>query len=296
MNKFQLFFVLASVFVTSCSSPLALFTTDQQAYKTPAKVQCTNQSKNTDKYEWNFGDGTTSSEKDPQHLYTKAGTYEIVLNASKKNKTVITKKSITVTEPAETFVEIETTAGNIIIRLYNDTPLHKANFIKLVSEGFYDGTLFHRCIPDFMIQGGDPNSKNAQPGQALGMGGPGYQIPAEFNPHHYHIKGALAAARTGDQMNPKRESSGSQFYLVIGTPVSEGMLDRIQVSNKISYTPEQREAYTTKGGTPFLDGAYTVFGEVVEGLDVMEKIVSGPRNQQDRPQKDVSMKMKFINK
>lgn len=194
----------------------------------------------------------------------------------------------------EHLVLIGTPYGNIKVKLYNSTPLHRDNFLKLVQAGYYDSLLFHRVINAFMIQGGDPDSKTAKPGQMLGNGGPGYTIPAEIKPDLFHKKGALAAARLGDNINPKKESSGSQFYLVQGRVWSEAQLKSMGAQMGITFSPEQILAYTTIGGTPHLDGGYTVFGEVVEGLDVIDKIAAVKTGPNDRPVKDVKMWMKVI--
>ena len=238
-------------------------------------------------------------------------------------------------------VRISTNLGDIVVRLYDETPEHRDNFLKLAREGYYDSTLFHRVIKDFMIQGGDPDSKGAPAGQQLGSGGPGYTVPAEFvYPKYFHKRGVLSAARQADQVNPERRSSGSQFYIVWGKPYTEGQLNQLaaqldgqrgqQIFNELAaqhrdsiqamyqrgdqkglmelqnrlaaetdkilketqgftFTPEQKEAYTTVGGTPFLDNQYTVFGEVVEGLDVVEKIQLVATGKADRPKEDVVM-------
>ena len=242
-------------------------------------------------------------------------------------------------------VLIKTTLGDIIVSLYDETPLHRDNFLKLAAEGYYNGTLFHRVIKNFMIQGGDPNSKGAPAGAHLGTGGPDYTIPAEFNAALIHKKGALAAARQGDEVNPEKRSSGSQFYIVTGEVYSagkltqmekqmerqqlQGIFDNLVVQNRDrilecrkkrdnaglmaiqeelqqktmqlakeqgapKYTDEQRQAYTTVGGTPFLDRNYTVFGEVVEGLDVVEKIGAAATQPGDRPVEDISMEVSVI--
>lgn len=193
-----------------------------------------------------------------------------------------------------TYVKIETSMGDIVVKLYNETPLHRDNFIKLVREGVYDGLLFHRVIKNFMIQGGDPNSRDAKPGQSLGDGTLGYTIPAEFVPGLYHKKGALAAARQGDQVNPKKESSSCQFYIVQGEKWNADRLKMIEQRMGKSFTKEQMEVYATLGGTPFLDGDYTVFGEVVEGLEVVDKIAAVQCGAMDRPMTDVTMKMTII--
>lgn len=240
--------------------------------------------------------------------------------------------------PQETgsVVDILTTAGTIKVRLYDDTPLHRDNFLKLASEGFYDGVLFHRVISDFMVQAGDPDSKEAAPGARLGAGDPGYTIEAEIDyPRHYHKRGALAAARTGDQFNPERRSSGSQFYIVTGRPVTAVQLDAMAArqtdqlmqnyfrrlcsehaaeieelrkagdSEKlealrqnliaeteknvkpVELTEEMKAAYAAAGGTPSLDAQYTVFGEVIEGMDVVEKIEKAATDSSDRPLEDI---------
>lgn len=248
-------------------------------------------------------------------------------------------------EQKEQLVLIETTMGNIKVRLYNQTPKHRDNFIKLVKEGYFDGTLFHRVIRDFMIQGGDPKSRNAKPGDFLGNGGPGYTIPAEFDTALFHKRGALAAAREGDNVNPEKASAGSQFYIVEGKTFTDDELDQAEIRvnnmNKKSaffkyieqekekakknnetfdyskaqgeaaikteeefmnkppfkISPNQREVYKTIGGTPHLDQNYTVFGEVVEGLDVVDKISAMETDKNDRPVKDVRIiKMKLVRK
>lgn len=238
-----------------------------------------------------------------------------------------------------TKVNIETSLGNIIVRLYDETPFHRDNFIRLVNEGFYVDTLFHRVIKDFMIQGGDPDSKNAPSNKMLGMGGPGYNVQAEILPNLFHKRGALAAARQGDEVNPERESSGSQFYIVWGqiykasqiqqlnkqlqmqatqqifsTLASQHRAEILQLRKDrnqaglmelqerlikeseaeakkqgIGLTQEQMDLYTTIGGTPHLDGQYTVFGEVEEGMDVVEKIQNTSTQRGDRPKEDIKI-------
>lgn len=193
-----------------------------------------------------------------------------------------------------TYVLIETSYGNMTVKLYNETPLHRDNFVKLVKEGFYDSLLFHRVIRNFMIQGGDPASKYAPAGTMLGNGNVGYTIPAEFRPNLVHKKGALAAARTGDNVNPEKRSSGCQFYIVQGNVWNEGSFNAMQQQTGKQFTPAQKNIYTTIGGTPFLDADYTVFGEVVEGLDVIDKIAAVQCDRADRPVQDVRMKMTLI--
>ena len=187
----------------------------------------------------------------------------------------------------EVKVYLETTEGRMILQLSNATPLHRDNFLKLIKEGYYNGVLFHRVIKDFMIQGGDPESKEAKPGQMLGNGGPGYTVPAEFVDTLIHAKGALAAARLGDNMNPRKESSGSQFYIVQGRPWKDADLTAMEARSGRRYSEDQKKIYREQGGTPHLDGGYTVFGQLIEGMDVLDKIAKTATGGADRPSTDV---------
>ncbi len=193
-------------------------------------------------------------------------------------------------------IEIETDMGNIEVQLYAGTPKHRDNFVKLVKEGFYSGTLFHRVINTFMIQAGDPDSKGAKSGIVLGNGGPGYNVPAELEADYYHTKGALAAARMPDQVNPKKESSGSQFYIVQGSKVTDQLLDKIESMYGFKYTDAQRELYKKVGGTPHLDKNYTIFGQVISGMEVVEKIAAVRTDANNRPGEDIKIKKMRIKK
>lgn len=193
-------------------------------------------------------------------------------------------------------VLLETSMGNIRVVLYNETPRHRDNFLKLVKEGYYDGNLFHRVISSFMIQTGDSTTRHAKPGEEVGLHSPDYTIPAEIVfPKYFHKRGALAAAREPDDVNPEHASSGSQFYIVYGRRFSEDMIDAAQArldkstGGKVVLTPELRESYFKIGGTPHLDGQYTVFGEVVEGLDVVNKIQMVETDEKNRPKEDVKI-------
>ena len=193
-------------------------------------------------------------------------------------------------------VLLQTSFGDIIVRLSDSTPLHRDNFLSLVKRGFYDSVLFHRVIQNFMIQGGDPDSKHAKPGEPLGEGGPSYRIPAEFRQTLFHKKGVIAAARDN---NPEKASSGCQFYIVQGKTFTDGALETLETKRLLRKIPtDQREAYKTIGGTPHLDQNYTVFGEVVKGLDVVDKIAATPTSKgedRDRPLSDVKIiKAKLI--
>ncbi len=191
---------------------------------------------------------------------------------------------------------METSKGTIRIELYNETPLHRDNFIRLAKEGFYDGLLFHRVISSFMIQGGDPASRNAEKGARLGASADTATIPAEIRfPTLFHKRGALCAAREGDNGNPQRASSASQFYIVYGTRFNDEMLDQVQArldrttQGTVKLTDDVREAYKAKGGTPHLDGQYTVFGEVTEGMDVVKEIQWADTDENDRPIEDIQI-------
>ncbi len=186
-------------------------------------------------------------------------------------------------------IEMVTSQGKIALRLYDETPLHRDNFLKLVENHTYDGLLFHRVIKNFMVQAGDPKSRDAKPGQPLGDGTLGYTVPAEFRPNLIHKRGALCAARQGDQVNPKKASSATQFYIVQGQVWDDKTLDMMEQRFGKKFTAEQRKVYTTVGGTPHLDGDYTVFGEVVDGMDVINKIAEMPCDRMDRPVEDVKI-------
>ena len=201
-------------------------------------------------------------------------------------------------KPKNQYVRIRTSYGDCIIRLYNETPKHRDNFIKLTKSGFFNGTLFHRVIQNFMIQGGDPDSKNAKPGIELGNGGPKYTVPAEFNDSLFHKRGVLAAARDD---NPAKASSGSQFYIVEGKRYTDADLDKTEKLprfNGMNYKipASQREIYKTVGGTPSLDRNYTVFGEVITGLDMVDRIAAVPKDERDRPKTDVAMTVELLSK
>ena len=198
-------------------------------------------------------------------------------------------------KPKHDFVKITTSKGECIIMLYNQTPKHRDNFLKLSKEGFYNGTLFHRVIKEFMIQGGDPSSKTAKPGQALGSGDLGYRVGAEFRDSLFHKKGVLAAARDN---NPQKESSASQFYIVQGKKWTDATLDDVQMKrmNGRIIPESQRRVYKELGGTPHLDQNYTVYGEVVSGIEMVDAIAVLKTGTSDRPVEDVSMMVSVLKK
>lgn len=190
-------------------------------------------------------------------------------------------------------VEFDTDMGKFVIALFDDTPIHRDNFVKLVKSGFYDGLLFHRVIDDFMVQTGDPDSREAKPRKVYGEGGPGYTLPAEITTAHYHYRGAVAAAREPDEVNPQWESSGSQFYIVWGKPFTSRTLSPLRqhvaeaTGGEFEISPDMAQDYYVRGGTPHLDGQYTVFGEVVEGLKVIGKMEKVKTDRNGRPLKDI---------
>jgi len=197
-------------------------------------------------------------------------------------------------KPKNQYIRIKTEFGECIVKLYNETPLHRDNFLKLTKEGYYNGTLFHRVIKDFMIQGGDPDSRNAKPDSLLGEGGPKYTIPAEFRDSLFHKKGVLAAARDN---NPEKASSGSQFYLVQGKVFTDEQLNTLEEKRLKFKIPEyQRQVYKTLGGVPHLDRNYTVYGEIVLGLDMVDKIAVLPTDKNNRPKQDVKMDITILKK
>lgn len=197
-------------------------------------------------------------------------------------------------KPKHRYVKITTNKGECIIMLYNETPLHRDNFIKLTKAHFFNGTLFHRVIKGFMIQGGDPASKSSD---TAGNGGPLYTIPAEFSDNLFHKRGVIAAAREGDDINPQKESSGSQFYLVQGKTYNDQQLDIIEKSRvKRAIPPYQRQIYKTLGGTPFLDNNYTVFGEIVKGIAMIDAIATQPTDKADKPLTDIKMTITLLKK
>lgn len=281
--------------LSACARPIADFTyAYQEGKKAPSAIRFQNQSQKAESYEWIFGDGNSSKDTSPIHEFKQSGKYEVQLKAYKGNKARIKTQQIMIEAPENCLVEIETPFGAMLVELSNATPQHRDNFLKLTEEGFYDSLLFHRVINGFMIQGGDPSSKNAAAGAQLGSGGPGYTLPAEFADTLVHLKGAIAAARQGDQVNPQKRSSGSQFYIVQGQRTTPASLDQMEARKGFRYTKAQRDAYVEIGGTPFLDRDYTVFGRIIKGLDVLDEIAKVQTDPRDRPVEDVWMKIRVI--
>ncbi len=287
MTRLESLLLICILCLSSCAKPIADFVLTQEDDIAPAGISIENNSKNAESYEWDFGDGNSSTEAAPEHNYVLSGRYVVTLKAKAKNKVSTSSKEVVFEAPQDCRILMKTNKGDITILLFDDTPKHRDNMISLVKKDFYDGLLFHRVIKGFMAQGGDPNSKDADKNANLGSGGPGYTIPAEINNDLVHYKGALAAARQNDQVNPERKSSGSQFYIVHGGPVSEQSLDKQERKTGIIYSDEIREKYYEVGGTPFLDFDYTVFGQVLEGFDVLEAIATSKTLPRDRPEDDI---------
>ena len=286
---------IAVILMTSCSKKTLDFIIQAPADNTaPTSYTFINKSEGYDTYWWDFGDDQLVSDSVASQRYLLSGNYDVTLKGLKGTKTKEVKRSVTVVAPEKCLVLIETEFGNMMVHLFDETPAHRDNFIKLAESGYYNGLLFHRVINGFMLQGGDPESRGAAPNQSLGTGGPGYTLDAEIKPNIAHVKGALAAARQGDNINPEKKSSGSQFYIVDGKGVTEAQLTQNELRYEIKYPEGVKNLYLRDGGTPFLDQQYTVFGQVIEGLDVIDAIASTPTNRGDRPQEDVSMKVTVI--
>lgn len=264
--------------------------------KFPYEVQFQNESKRADFYEWRFPDGELSMDANPAYSFVLPGKNKVELVASKDGKSSSKTTYVEVPAPPYSMIQVDTKYGAMVFKLYDETPEHRDNMIKLVESGFYDGLVFHRIIEGFMIQGGDPDSRDAKPGQRLGMGGPGYTVPEEITMNFIHKKGALAAARSPDHVNPERNSSGSQFYIVQGQPFTEQQLRVLEAQKGVEYTPEQIEEYLSKGGYPPLDNDYTVFGEMLSGWNVLDSIAANPKDRSDRPVEDIKMKVTVLNK
>lgn len=287
-----LYLALSLALLNSCARPIANFSTTTEDARAAAPVNFSNQSEKAESYVWDFGDGQTSTDSVPEHRYMASGSYTVTLTAmDAKGKTGTKEQTVTVLPPDRCLVLIETPQGNMLAEIFDRTPLHQDNFVKLIEQGYYDSLLFHRVIEGFMIQGGDPDSRGAAPGAMLGSGGPGYTIKAEFVDSLAHVKGAIAAARTN---NPQKRSSGSQFYIVQGRGIKAGDLDAKEGRYGFRYPSYLREEYLEVGGTPFLDQEYTVFGKVIEGLEVIDRIAALRTSPANRPNEDVWMVLKLI--
>lgn len=288
MKRIRFFIAIIIIgVIVSCSGPRALYEAMIPDTTVPANVLFNNQTEKADSFLWYFGDGRISRDTSPEHTFYLSGRYPVTLEVYKNGKMGKLTKEIILTPPDDCLVLMQTTKGDMLIKLYDITPNHRDNFLKITEEGLLDSLLFHRVMNGFMIQGGDPGSKYANENSRLGTGGPGYQIDAEFVDTLVHTKGALAAARQPDNVNPKKRSSGSQFYIVHGGKISRDQLRSMSFRNGVSYSESKIAEYEKMGGTPQLDGNYTVFGRVLYGMDVIDKIATVETNRYDRPIEDV---------
>jgi len=290
-----LYLVLIAFFVSSCSSKtLNILYQEQERQSAPATFNFYTSDTECTDFEWEMGDGTMLSDSSANHTYYLSGLYTVTLKGKKGKKIKEVKKQVYVDAPEKCLIKIETSYGTMIAELYDKTPKHRDNFTKLTDEGYYQDLLFHRVISGFMIQGGDPESRGAIPEKRLGTGGPGYQVDAEITEDLAHVKGALAAARIGGPANPQKKSSGSQFYIVQGRAVEEQQIAQMEARLGIRYPDEIKTQYLENGGTPFLDQDYTVFGQVIEGLEIIDQIAKVQTAPGDRPVEDVWMKISVI--
>lgn len=275
----------------SCGGPKAGFTSPDDQLIAPVTLHFTNESSQAASYFWDCGNGETSDDISPECRYFSSGRYKVTLKAIKGKDTSILSKDISVFPPPDCRIVMVTNYGPVVFRLFNETPLHRDHFIKLAESGFYEGISFHRLIPGFVIQGGDPATKKDQKGTKdnLNIG-----ISAEIHTQAFHTKGALAAARTNDEVNPKKESSSSQFYIVLGRPVNDEQLSIFAGQKNVYYNKEISEKYRTLGGTPQLDMEYTVFGEVIGGLENIDAMALVPTDAGDRPKSEIVIEKMIV--
>ncbi len=290
-SLFGLVGLLTSVtLIHSCNRPIAEFTHTTDTDRVPTQVHFTNHSRHASDFLWDFGDGSQSDHLHPQKTYYLSGTYVVRLIARRGMRADTAFDTLQLFPPAHCMVRIHTPLGDMLAELSDETPLHRDNFTRLVELGYYRDAIFHRVVPGFVIQGGVHPVDSS-----VGFRDePDSTIAAEIHPQLIHLRGALGAARLSDQMNPQRASSPTQFYIVQGHRVTEALLDRIEAENGILYTDQQRQLYLRYGGTPELDGKYTVFGYVRHGFEVIDSIAAVPRDERDRPLRDIPMQITLI--
>ena len=295
MIRILYYLIILVVLMSSCSpKTLSISHLGEERKPAPATFQFYPGETEFTDFEWELGDGTRVKDSTASHTYYLSGNYTVTLKGTNGKKIKEVQKQVYVDAPDKCLVKIETTYGTMIAELYDKTPKHRDNFIKLAEEGYYEDLLFHRVISGFMIQGGDPNSRGATAESRLGTGGPGYQVDAEITEDLAHVKGALAAARIGGPANPQKKSSGSQFYIVQGKQVDDRQIAQIEARLGLNYPESIRSHYLEHGGTPFLDQEYTVFGQVIEGLEIVDEIAKVRTAPGDRPLEDVWMKVTVI--
>jgi len=283
--------LLSCLFLWQCATPVASFDFEKTELRVPASIYLENSSQNSEECSWYIDGKEISSEQNLDYTFMESGRHVIELKAYKGNKVVSTSKEIFVKPSLSCLVLVETTAGDLVLELSETTPAHLSNFSALVESGYYHGLIFHRVIQNFMIQGGDNESRS---------GGKRYEdpqtIPAEIDVSLPHYRGALAAARMPDDMNPTKASSGSQFYIVDGRPLTAAKMKKVQAEKLFDYTDEQLVKYTEVGGAPQLDGEYTVFGYLISGYDVLDRIAQTTTDSYDKPLQDIIItKTSFLN-
>lgn len=286
--RFYLFGLIALT-LASCAKPLSKFDIVADEFTAPATISFENKSSNSKEYNWNFGDGKSSKEQSPEHHFLKSGRYTISLSSKKGTNESTYQKEIIISAPSTCQVFVSTSLGNMVLELSDKTPKHRDNFLSLVESGYYNGVLFHRVIDGFIIQAGEQNPNNKRVSQTK-------TIVAEINDHMRHYAGTLSASRMPDNINPEKESSATQFYVVDKNTVSESKLESLEKKNSILYTEAQKEEYLKMGGAPQLDENYTVFGKLLSGFDTLKKISSVKTAAGDRPVDPVTIiQMTLIN-
>lgn len=272
------------MFGASCSTPKALFEIESFDNQVPVTLHFNNLSSDADSYAWHFGEGTSSVEKLTSNRYLHSGVYNITLRAFKGKKTATYTQKVFLNAPQKCLIEVETHFGNMTLELYNETPGHQENFLKNIRKGYYDGISFHRVIRGFMIQAGDENTKTDNLSKT---GLKDIPLESEIRNDLFHTKGALAMARQPDGINPTKKSSNTQFYIVQGAPVSMASIDNYEIEKNIEYSDEIKKIYKNMGGTPQLDKEYTIFGHLIDGFDVLDKIAGVSTDNSDKPLEDV---------
>lgn len=272
---------------SACSGPKAAFTYQKAYDSNPHHVRFFNQSKNSYQYHWDFGDGHFSNDIEPKHQYVSTGRHKVSLTATKNNQSATYSQELIIDPPGICVAVIRTSLGVITVQLFDHCPRHRDHFIQRSEQGAYDGTIFHRVIKGFMVQGGDISTKPHTKGNKSNTNAGNKTIPAEISDTVFHVKGVLAAARQSDEVNPQKASSDSQFYIVQGRTVTDEQLDALELQKGISYPKKVRETMKNIGGSPQLDKEYTIFGQVISGLEVIDQIAEAKTDETDKPLEDI---------
>lgn len=284
-------FACGFLFLTSCRGPRAVFEVSGENHNAPVTVHFVNTSKGGETFLWDCGNGANPNGEKSSCDFLQSGRYSVKLKAITDKDTSVYSKDIIINAPEECLIVMVTNFGKMVIRLLDETPLHRDHFINLVESGFYEGISFHRLIPGFVIQGGDPSTKRSEPLKSEFDIPP---VPAEFHQNHFHTRGAVAAARMNEDVNPKKESSPTQFYIVQGRQVTEEQLSIFAAQKNIYYNPEISEKYRTLGGCPQLDMEYTVFGEVIEGLNIIDEMSKVSTDAGDKPKTEILIQKMIV--